>query len=69
MDVTNGNQILFNVLKAIKSGNKDEYKATPSQEYLVALQTIGLIKMGWDNELTDFGENMLRKLENDLIKW
>jgi hypothetical protein len=60
-------KILYNVLKKIGSGK--EYVAAPDNEYLIALQTIGLVKLDWTNELTPFGEFMLRTLENKIEKW
>lgn len=60
-------KVLYNVLKSIGTGN--EYYAVPDEKYLKALETIGLIKMGWDNELTDFGRNTLERLRNDIEIW
>lgn len=59
-------KILYKVLSNIGTGK--EFDATPDIEYIKALESVGFIKMGWDNELTDFGKEMLTILQNR-IKW
>ena len=54
-------KILFKVLQQIK--NNQYPNAAPDEKYLKSLQEIGIIKLGWDNELTDFGREMLKYLE------
>ena len=60
-------KVLYNTLKAIGSG--DEYKTAPDNNYLVSLQNIGLIKIGWKNEITDFGKDILSHLQDKIEKW
>lgn len=60
-------KILYNVLKSIGTGK--EHATAPDDEYLEALATIGMIKMGWDNTLTDLGESTLNRLRNSIEKW
>jgi hypothetical protein len=60
-------KILYNTLKSIGTGK--EYDAAPDREYLKSLESIGMIKMGWDNELTSFGRITLEGLRNKLEKW
>ena len=43
--------------------NNQYPNAAPDEKYLKSLQEIGIIKLGWDNELTDFGREMLKYLE------
>lgn len=59
-------KILFNTLKAIGTGK--EYDTAPDREYLTALVKIGLIKMDWDNCLTEFGRTTLNILRNSIEK-
>jgi len=50
-------KVLLNTLKAIGTGK--EYWTSPDREYLNALEKIGLIKMGYDqNELTKLGREI-----------
>ena len=58
---------MYNVLKLIGTG--DEHKAAPDGDYLKALNTAGIIKMGWDNELTDLGRTILSALRNKFEEW
>jgi hypothetical protein len=60
-------KVLYNTLKNIGTG--DEYKSAPDDDYLKALETIGMIKMGWDNELTSLGKEILGQLRDKLEKW
>jgi hypothetical protein len=60
-------RVLFNVLKSVGTG--DEHKAAPDRGYLKALDTVGIIKMGWDNELTELGSLILQTLRNKFEKW
>ena len=60
-------KILYNTLKAIGTGR--EFDTAPDKEYLEALVKIGMIKMGWDNLLTDFGKNTLKRLKNHIEEW
>ena len=57
-------KILFNVLKNVGTGS--EYASAPDKTYLEALQEIGMISMGWDNEITAFGKTILEYLRNKL---
>ncbi len=60
-------KVLYNTLKAIGTGR--EYDTAPDKEYLDSLVKIGMIKMGWDNELTQFGRSTLERLRNKIEKW
>lgn len=60
-------KVLYNVLKAIGTGN--EGMIAPDKDYLKSLENIGLIKMGWDNELTELGRNILEHLKSSIEKW
>jgi hypothetical protein len=60
-------KVLFNVLKSIGIGR--EFDVAPDREYLKALEKIGLIKMDWDNTLTDFGKETLESLRDSIEKW
>lgn len=60
-------KILYNTLKAMGTGK--EFDTAPDREYLKALEKIGMIKMGWDNVLTEFGRNTLSTLRNRIEKW
>lgn len=55
-------KVLKNVLSKIGTGK--EYDAAPDKEYLKALETIGYIKMGWENTLTEMGRNTLSRLQS-----
>lgn len=50
------------VLRAASKGNRPE--ADLGEEYRKALETLGLVKFGWDVELTDFGKVVLSHLES-----
>jgi len=60
-------KVLYNVLSKIGTGK--EHDAAPDEEYLEALEKIGLIKLEWDNTLTDFGRSMLSHLREKIEKW
>lgn len=60
-------KVLYNTLKAIGTGK--EHCTAPDQAYLKAMETLGLIKIGWDNSLTEFGNSILGHLRNKLEKW
>lgn len=60
-------KILYNTLKAIGTGK--EYDTAPDKEYLKALEKIGLIKMDWDNTLTEFGRKTLDRLRSVIEVW
>ncbi len=55
-------KVLYNVLKNIGTGNEDI--AAPDKEYLKACETIGLVKLGWDNYLTDLGRKVKNLLQD-----
>lgn len=55
-------KILYNVLKNMGTGK--ENTAAPDGNYLKSLENIGLITTGWDNELTEFGRQILDYLRN-----
>lgn len=57
-------KILYNTLKAIGTGK--EYYTAPDKDYLKSLEKIGMIKMDWDNSLTDFGRSILHFLSSKL---
>jgi hypothetical protein len=59
-------KILYNTLKAVVRKNGEENLTAPDYEYLKALEKIGLIKLGWDNEITDFGKSIKEYLESKL---
>lgn len=60
-------KVLYNTLKSIGTGK--EYDIAPDHNYLKALETIGMIKMGWDNSLTSLGESTLTRLKSSIEKW
>ena len=60
-------KVLYSVLKSIGTGT--ESAAAPDAEYLQSLQTIGMVKLGWDNTLTDLGRNVRDKLDSKLNTW
>ena len=60
--------VLFKVLKEISKGGSGN-NAAPTDDYLSALETIGLISSGWDVKLTNFGHSMLDHLRNKIEKW
>ena len=57
-------KVLLNVLKLIGSGKEND--AAPDDDYLKALESIGLINLGWDNRLTSMGQSVLNLLQNKL---
>jgi hypothetical protein len=59
-------QILYKTLDAI--GTNMEYRIAPDTQYLKALEKIGFIKLGFKNELTDFGRSELKRLQNKFIR-
>lgn len=61
-------KVLYNVLKAIKNRGSGRDQA-PDENYLKALETIGLITIDWDNSLTSFGTSILSTLSDKLEKW
>jgi hypothetical protein len=63
----NEEKILYNVLKAVGTG--EEYKMAPDKEYLNALNKIGLITLEWENQLTEFGREILSMLRNKIEEW
>lgn len=60
-------KVLFNVLKQVSKG--EALTAAPNDSYIKALETIGLIKNGWDRELTSFGHTTLQQLRSKLETW
>lgn len=60
-------KVLYNVLRNVGKGQ--EHTAAPDRDYLKALDTVGIIKMGWDTELTDLGRTILGTLRNKFEKW
>lgn len=60
-------KVMYNTLKAI--GTDKEYDTAPGKEYLKALETVGMIKLGWDIILTEFGRNTLNRLRDKFEKW
>lgn len=65
-DITE-DKVMYNVLRQI--ANKQAITATPDDEYIRALVTIGMVKDGWDKELTQFGIYMMNQLPNKLDRW
>jgi hypothetical protein len=59
-------QVLYNVLKTIKN-KKHVGDSAPNAAYVRALETIGLIRDGWDTELTEMGNNWLEYYER--LNW
>lgn len=57
-------KVLYNVLRNVGSGN--EHHAAPDSDYLKACESIGLIKPGWDRELTDLGRFVRDSLESKI---
>jgi len=68
MSVPLEKQVMHNVLSAIKKGETGSPQA-PNGEYLTALNSVGIIEIGWDNNLTPLGHFMLDALRNDIEKW
>lgn len=60
-------KLLYKVL--CKIGTTEEYAIAPDKDYIIALERIGLIKIGWDNELTDFGKNTKDYLGDKIHNW
>lgn len=60
-------QVLYNVLSKIGTGKESD--ASPSSDYLKSLETIGMVKLGWDNELTDLGRTVRDNLDSELNPW
>lgn len=60
-------KILYNTLKAIGTGK--EHDTAPDKEYLKAMETLGLVKLGWDNFRTDFGDDILDHLRGKFERW
>lgn len=52
---------LLLVLRAANKGQRPE--ADLGEDYRKSLETLGLVKFGWEVELTDFGKMMLSHLE------
>ena len=61
-------KILYNVLAAINKGGRGIEQA-PDAAYISALSEIGMIEVGWDTTLTDFGRKTLEWLRGTLEKW
>ena len=61
-------KVLYNVLSAISKGESG-LKQAPDENYLKSLQEIGMISLGWDNQLTSFGHDTLNWLRNQIEKW
>lgn len=61
-------KVLYNVLLAISKGESGHTQA-PDGTYLKALQEIGMISLGWDNQLTALGHDTLSWLRNQIEKW
>lgn len=61
-------KVLYNVLKAIALGGRGSSES-PDGTYLSSLEAIGMIKTGWDNELTDMGRETLEWLRGSIEKW
>ena len=60
-------KVLYKVLRQIRyEGNAT---SAPDDDYVRALKTLGLIEMGWEYRLTEFGQEVLKILENNLNKW
>jgi len=57
-------KILYNVLKNIGTGK--EHDCAPDEDYLKALAEIGMISIGWDNEITGLGQTILGFLKSKL---
>ena len=60
-------RVMYNVLKSFGTG--DESKAAPDGDYLKSLESVGMVKLGWDNELTDLGKFIYSSLQNKFEKW
>ena len=58
-------QVLYNVLKNIKNGGNGSQQA-PTQSYLDALDTVGIINIDWDTTLTKLGHSIFDHLEYKL---
>lgn len=60
-------KVLLNVLRQI---SKNEIPTgAPDSEYVKALDTIGLIKCGWNNEITAMGKSIMEYLDNKINPW
>ncbi len=60
-------KVLYNVLRQV--ARNESITAAPDRDYITALITIGMIKDGWDRELTALGRSTLDQLENKLHPW
>lgn len=60
-------KILYKVLLQIH--RNEAVTSAPDNEYIKALATIGIIKMGWDYTLTSFGADLFSSLERKFNKW
>lgn len=66
--MTTHESILFEVLKNIAK-NKICDVGLINRDYYKAIETIGLIDIGWHTQLTTFGKYILEILENKLKKY
>ena len=60
-------KVLYNVLRQISLGQVPD--SAPDQDYLKSLENIGLVKLGWDNKLTSFGNEIYLYLEDKLYTY
>lgn len=60
-------KVLYKVLCQIARGESPT--AAPDDQYVNALITLGMIKGGWDMELTTLGVFIMRNLSNKLDPW
>lgn len=62
-------KVLFNVLEAIRKGDKNLLQIAPDKQYLDAIQTLGFAVIGWDDKLTDLGRSILETLRNQIQRY
>ncbi len=60
-------KVLYNVLRQVS--RNESITAAPDDEYVKALEVIGIIDKGWDRKLTDLGNGIFQYLKNKLHPW
>lgn len=60
-------KVLYNVLRQIS--RRESTTAAPDRDYVKALITIGMVRDGWDMELSELGASIMNKLEDKLYPW
>jgi gamma-glutamylcyclotransferase (GGCT)/AIG2-like uncharacterized protein YtfP len=60
-------KVLYNVLRQVS--RNESITAAPDDEYVKALEVIGIIDKGWDRKLTDLGNGIFKYLDDKLNPW